>query len=276
MDELIKFSLPTFTPIEDTLFLTLCGRALDNQLPHPILADAMSEEIVHKIDYDSGKFHLTASPIINIAHRAKKLDEGARFSLTRYPRAVGLDLGAGLDTRVFRIALPTTVDWYNIDLPEVIAARRQLLPDRANLHGIGTDLADPTWLNAIPARPAVIVADGLLAFLTQHDMISLLDRLAQPLSARRGRLQRLHQIWDLGGQALPRHPVVRRAHSIPGFDDPHEPERRNPRLKLIKEILLTRESEVDEFPVALRLFTRLAAHSTGWSRRGTTVLHYHF
>jgi len=62
----------------------------------------------------------------------------------------------------------------------------------------------------------------------------------------------------------------------PGFDDPHEPERWNSRLKLIKEILLTREPEVGEFPLALRLSTRLAAHNTAWSRRGTTVLHYRF
>jgi O-methyltransferase involved in polyketide biosynthesis len=171
---------------------------------------------VAEVQQDSGKFHLTASPIINIAHRAKKLDEVARFFLTRNPRAVGLDLRSGLDTRVFRIALPSTVDWYNIDFPEVIAARRQLLPDRANVHGIGTDLVDPTWLDAIPAdRPAVIVADGLLAFLTQHDMISLFDRLVSHFRAERGCLQRLHQICDLGGQALPRHPVSRRAHSIP-------------------------------------------------------------
>ena len=38
----------------------------------------------------------------------------------------------------------------------------------------------------------------------------------------------------------------------------------------------TREPEVAEFPAALRLVTRLAAHSTAWSRRGTTVLHYRF
>jgi FAD binding domain-containing protein len=30
----------------DTLFLTLCGRAFDNRLAHPILGDAMAEEIV--------------------------------------------------------------------------------------------------------------------------------------------------------------------------------------------------------------------------------------
>ena len=62
----------------------------------------------------------------------------------------------------------------------------------------------------------------------------------------------------------------------PGFDDPREPERWNPRLQLIREILLTREPEVAEYPPALRLFTRLAAHNTAWSRRGTTILHYRF
>jgi hypothetical protein len=60
----------------------------------------------------------------------------------------------------------------------------------------------------------------------------------------------------------------------PGFDDPREPERWNPSLKLVKEILLTREPEVAEFPLTLRLANRLAAHSAALSRRGTTVLHY--
>jgi hypothetical protein len=62
----------------------------------------------------------------------------------------------------------------------------------------------------------------------------------------------------------------------PGFGDAREPERWNPRLKLIKEVLLTREPEVAQFPLALRLLTRLAAQGTAWSRRGTTVLHYGF
>jgi hypothetical protein len=146
--------------------------------------------------------------------------------ITRHSDAVALDLGAGLDTRMFRIAPPATVDWYDIDFPEVVTARQHLLPDRANTHGIGMDLTDATWLDAIPTdRPAVIVADLIRS---------------------------------------------------PGFDDPHEPERWNPSLKLVREILLTREPEVAQFPLALRLVTRLAAHNAAWSRRGSTVLHYRF
>jgi O-methyltransferase involved in polyketide biosynthesis len=85
--------VPVFTPIEETLFLTLCGRALDNHLPHPILGDTMAEELVGKLGYDCGRFRLSASPIINIAHRARKLDEVAKQFIARHPHAVGLDLG---------------------------------------------------------------------------------------------------------------------------------------------------------------------------------------
>jgi O-methyltransferase involved in polyketide biosynthesis len=113
--------------MQETLFLTLCGRALDNQLPHPILADTMAAQIVRTLDYDCARFHLSTSPIINIAHRAEKLDQVAQNFVTRHPNAVGLDLGAGLDTWIFRIAPPATVDWYDVDFPEVITARRHLL-----------------------------------------------------------------------------------------------------------------------------------------------------
>ncbi len=38
-------ALPTLTPLEDSLFLTLCGRALDYRTPRPVLGDAMAPEV---------------------------------------------------------------------------------------------------------------------------------------------------------------------------------------------------------------------------------------
>jgi O-methyltransferase involved in polyketide biosynthesis len=248
--------LPVFTPIEETLYLTLCGRALDNHMAQPILGDTMAEQLVHKLGYDCGRFRLSASPIINIAHRAKKLDEVARGFIDRHPNAVGLDLGAGLDSRVVRIAPPAGVDWYDVDFPEVIAARRQLVPERAHANGI--------------------VADGLMAFLTQDDMIALLNRLIGHFPSGEIAFNGYTRfaIWAAkhyhGTQSVA--DLIR----SPGFDDPRQPERWNPRLHLVKEILLTREPEVAQFPPALRWFTRLSAHSTALSRRGTTVLHHRF
>jgi O-methyltransferase involved in polyketide biosynthesis len=270
-------TLPAFTPMQESLYLTLCGRALDNHLPHPILGDPMATQIVGRLGYDCGRFRLSASPILNIALRAKKLDQVAQQFIGHHPDAIGLDLGAGLDTRVYRITPPATVDWYDVDYPEVITARRQLLPARVNAHTIGADLTDPTWLDAVPGdRPAVIVADGLMAFLTPDYMISLVNRLIGHFPGGEVAFNGYSRfaIWAArhyhGTQSVAG--LIR----SPGFDDPHEPERWNPRLQLVKEILLTREPEVAEFPTALRLFTRLSARSAALSRRGTTVLHYRF
>ena len=156
-------TLPAFTPLEDSLWLTLCCRALDNRSPHPILGDAMADEIVRTLHYDYGQLHIDTNLIVNVALRAKKLDEVASGFLARHPDAVGLDLGAGLDTRMIRLAPPPTLDWYDIDFPAVIAAREGLIPDHPNAHVIGADVTEGDWLDAVPTdRPAVIAADGLM------------------------------------------------------------------------------------------------------------------
>jgi O-methyltransferase involved in polyketide biosynthesis len=171
-------TLPVFTPLEDSLWLTLYARALDNRRPHPILADAISDQLVHEVDYDFGQLHIDTNLILNVALRAKKLDQVTSEFLARHPDAIGLDLGAGLDTRVLRLAPPSTVDWYDVDLPAVAAARQRLVPERPNAHVIGADVTEKDWLDTIPTgRPAIIVADGLMGFLTQDELVSLWNQL---------------------------------------------------------------------------------------------------
>ena len=63
---------------------------------------------------------------------------------------------------------------------------------------------------------------------------------------------------------------------FPGVNDPYELEGWNPKLKLIREILLTREPEVAAYPTAVRLYIRFLVTSTTLSRKGTIVLHYRF
>jgi O-methyltransferase involved in polyketide biosynthesis len=269
--------LPAFTPLEDSLWLTLYARALDNRRQHPILADAMADQIVDKVDYDFGQLHIDTNLILNVALRAKKLDQVASEFLARHPDAVGLDLGAGLDTRVFRLAPPSTADWYDVDFPAVAAARQRLLPERPNAHVIGADVTEKDWLDTIPAgRPAIIVADGLMGFLTQDELVSLWNQLISHFPS--GELvfnSYTHfAIW------VARHArgtkSVAELVKFPGMDDPRAPEGWNPKLQLVREILLSREPEVDQFPPVWRWYHRLAAHSTAWSRTGTIVLHYRF
>ena len=270
-------TLPALTPLEDSLFLTLCCRALDNRSPHPILGDTTADEIVRTLDYDYRRLHTDTNLVLNVALRAKKLDEVASAFLERHPDAVGLDLGAGLDTRAIRLDLPSTADWYDVDFPAVVAARSGLVPELANAHTIAADVRDADWLDAVPAdRPAVITADGLLAFLTLDEAVSLLDRLVDRFPSGEIVFNSYTRFAIRAAKHSRGTRTVADLVTFPGVDDPHEPERWNPRLTLVREILLSREPEVAQFPRFLRLYYRLQSHSTAWSRKGTVVLHYRF
>ena len=270
-------TLPALSPLEDSLYLTLCCRALDNRSPHPVLADAMADELVRTLDYDYEKLHISTNIRLNVALRAKKLDEVTARFVARHPDAVGLDLGAGLDTRSVRIDVPSTVDWYDVDFPAVVDARKRLIPDRGHAHTVAADVTSSAWLEALPTgRPAVIVADGLMAFLTQDELISLFNRLTSHFPSGEMIFNSYTKFAVWAARHSPGTRSVADLLRFPGFDDPREPEKWNPRLKLVKEILISREPEVAQFPRLLRTYYRLSARSTSWSRRGTVVLHYRF
>jgi O-methyltransferase involved in polyketide biosynthesis len=270
-------TLPTFTPLEDSLWLTLCCRALDNRRPHPILGDAMADQIVRTLDYDYRQLHIKTNLLLNATVRAKKLDQVASGFLARHPDAVGLDLGAGLDTRFERLAPPTTVDWYDVDFPAVATARKGLIPEHPNAHLIGADVRDPDWLGTVPSdRPALIVADGLMGFLSQDELISLWNRLISHFPSGEIVFNSYTKFAIWATHHTPGTKSVAQLIKFPGVDDPHDFERWNPKLKLVGEILLSREPEIAQFPPALRWYYRLQAHSTSWSRKGTIILHYRF
>ncbi len=140
-----------------------------------------------------------------------------------------------------------------------------------------SDVTRDDWLDGVPTdRPAVIVADGLMGFLTQDELVTLWNRLIDhfPSGEIVFNSYTRFAIW------LARHaPGTRSVADLvrfPGMDDPRQPEAWHPRLRLVREILLSREPEVADFPAGWRRYHRLAARSTAWSRTGTIVLHYRF
>jgi O-methyltransferase involved in polyketide biosynthesis len=282
----MSITLPAFTPAQESLFLTLAGRALDSRLPQPFLGDTMADEVLGKSGYDIAKFPVLTTRLLDaktkvfdIAVRAKRLDEVAGRFVDRHPDAVVLDLGAGLDSRMLRVNPPSTVSWYDVDFPEVVDLRRRLLPEQVSAHSIGVDVTDPNWLDEVPTdRPAVIVADGLIAFLRQYDFESLLNRLTNHFPS--GEIAfNLYTTWAVWGAK--RIAPIRAGVVNPGFNDPRQPERWVPGLRLVEEIFLTRAPEVAEFSSLtgriMRLTSALAARSATVSRMiGTTLERYRF
>ncbi|MGD9622810.1 MAG: class I SAM-dependent methyltransferase [Mycolicibacterium sp.] len=281
----MSITMPTFTPAQESLFLTLGSRALDSRLPDPFLGDTMADQILRETGYDLAKFPTLTTQrfdartkVFAVALRAKRLDEIASRFVGRHPDAVVMDLGVGLDSRILRVNPPSTVSWCDVDFPQIVDLRHQLLPAQVSAHSIGADLTDPNWLDEIPAdRPAVIVADGLIAFLRQDDFVSLLHRLTNhfPSGEIAFNLYTTGAIWT--AKHLRSLAAISAGLVNPGFNDPSRPERWVAGLKLAGEIFLTRAPEVAELPLATRLILRLAASSARASRMiGTTLVHYEF
>ena len=137
-----------------TMLATFYAKALDADLPKPILGDRWAKEIVDRIDYDWSKTSITKANSPSVTTRSAHFDNWARQFLAVHAEATVVHLGCGLDARAFRLDPGPGVEWYDVDYPDVIDLRRQLFPTRDNYHVIAASVTDPAWLADVRSRPA--------------------------------------------------------------------------------------------------------------------------
>jgi methyltransferase (TIGR00027 family) len=131
-----------------------------------------------------------------IVARTVFLDELILAACADGARQVAL-LGAGFDTRAFRLPWPPGVRCFELDTPDVLDAKNQVLAAQRAVPGCeritvpGNLLDDwPAALRAAglrPEQPTAWVAEGLLVYLAPDDVDQLLDRVTS-LSAPGSRL----------------------------------------------------------------------------------------
>jgi O-methyltransferase involved in polyketide biosynthesis len=223
-----------FIPVEQTAFLTEYARALDSRWPRPILGDKLADEIVAKIDYDFAGLGVPVSVVCQWALHAKMLDDRVRNFASEHPDAVVVDLGAGLDAGMFRVDPPASVDWYSVDLPHVIELRDAVVPAAERAQSAAASVADDQWTDTIPAdRPTMLIADGLLAFLSEPVIVGLFRHITEHFQS--GELPfnyygRIGWFSKLSVKLAPQKmfSAVGSQWLYPGFKDAHHPETWNP------------------------------------------------
>jgi methyltransferase (TIGR00027 family) len=177
----VDFTGVQWKSVEWTGLCVLYLRACESRVPNPILGDYFAARDVARIDYDFERLHRFIRPSSNqfmVAMRTAQVDAWISDYLRRHPDAAVLHLGCGLHSRAFRLAIPETVRWFDVDLPQVIALRRQLYSESETYRMIGSSVTDPGWLDQLPAGgPVLIVAEGLLMYLTPAEVTDLLHRL---------------------------------------------------------------------------------------------------
>jgi O-methyltransferase involved in polyketide biosynthesis len=268
-----------FTGVRVTALVTLYLRWLDNCEKHPILGDPWAGRIMEGLDFDFAPLHSWAMGAgrFNVAVRSRILDEWVAAYLAGHPAVVVLDLGCGLDSRVFRIDPAPGHAWFDVDLPEVIAVRDQLYPARAGHTSIGASVDDPVWLAGVPAdRPVVAVADTLLMWLSNEQVGRLIRQVVEHFPHGEVIVNTYSRVVK---QRLDRRPgpVFGRYGAVMGWtlEEPQEIERIDDRLRLAEERSQLDPKLLARSPLPYRLMFELVNAVPAWRRQGR-VLRYVF
>ena len=124
-----------------------------------------------------------------------------------------VNLAAGLDARPYRMAVPASLRWVEVDLPEILEYKEEILANEkpaCALERIRLDLAEVGARREIfdrlgaSARKALIITEGLLVYLSTEEVGALAQDLARPVSFVRwvlelgspGLLRMLQRQWN--------------------------------------------------------------------------------
>ncbi len=198
--------------VSDTARWVAVYRAMETERPDAIFRDPFArrlagehgEEIVRTI-------HRGRSVAWSMIVRTAVFDELILEAVQREKVDLVLNLAAGLDARPWRLPLPPSLRWVDVDLPGILQYKTDMMKDErpaCRYEAIHADLTDATARGALFARlgaesaQTLVVTEGLLIYLTPEQV----GALARDLSAQRSfrawiidlaspRLLRMMQRW---------------------------------------------------------------------------------
>jgi O-methyltransferase involved in polyketide biosynthesis len=146
--------------VAETLLVPLYNRAMESQRPDAIIMkDEKAVALVKQMSYDFDQVRKIRTHEGNKVARimlTREMDRYTRDFLSRHPEAVVVHIGCGLDSRFERVD-NGRVEWYDLDLPDVIGLRRKFIGDEGErYHLLGCSVLEDAWLEAVMGllRPA--------------------------------------------------------------------------------------------------------------------------
>ncbi len=173
--------LGTLRDVEATLLIPLIGRALGrSRYPSIGFADPASESLVERLHIDTNQFDDDPTSLIGSCLRALWFDEHCRDFIAAHPGALVVSLGSGLNTAFQRLD-DGRVHWVDVELPDVAALRRRLLPDCERCRTLAADITDPAWTESVGWRrgqPLLLVLEGVIMYLQRSEARQLFQTVA--------------------------------------------------------------------------------------------------
>ena len=171
--------------VQETLMIPLFGRLICSEKFPELFSDPEAKRICDSLDYDfEAKRKMMESTAglfgaLEVAQRQYDLKWEVEDYLKTHPEAAVVNMGCGLDD-TFTKADNGRCKGYNLDFPDVIKVRNDLLPAGEREENISCDLNDFSWMDKIDASGgAVFFASGVFYYFRTEDMKKLLAAMAE-------------------------------------------------------------------------------------------------
>lgn len=171
-----------FTEDRKALLETLYSKAMDFEDVPSLLKDRKASEICQDIEYDFDGLELKSSMKTKLNFRAKLMDDYVRQFLLYNEDVTVLNLGCGLDGRIFRVN-KKALRWYDIDNPEVITLRALFYEESFTKRMFGTTMEEEGWVEGlkVPSKTCLVIAEGVFNQMEERAIAALLLRLKASL-----------------------------------------------------------------------------------------------
>jgi methyltransferase (TIGR00027 family) len=174
--------------VTDTAYWVASDRALEGERPDALFHDPLAALLAG----EKGRRIAESMPghralVFVMAVRTTAIDRLIVSAIARGADTV-LNLGAGLDTRPYRMALPASLRWVEADFPSVIEYKTEKLAGEQPscvLERVAIDLTDRAARKALiervanDSRSALVITEGVIVYLSNDEV----TRLAEDLHA---------------------------------------------------------------------------------------------
>ena len=170
--------------VQETLIIPLFARKVCSELYPDLYRDETAVRLIDQLDYDFSEAEKNSHSLmqrfgsLEVAMRQYDLAFEVRDYLKDHPNAAVVDLGCGLDS-TGKACDNGSCKIYNLDFPDVIAARNELLPAGDREQNIPCDLNDTAWFSQIDATGgAVFFASGVFYYFLTEQVKALVQSMA--------------------------------------------------------------------------------------------------
>ena len=165
--------------VQETLIIPLYARKVCSELYPSLYCDETANRLIDQIDYDFSDATKNSHALmqrfgsLEVAMRQNDIAFEIRDYLNSHPKAAVVNLGCGLDA-TGRACDNSICKIYNLDFPDVIAVRNELLPVGDREKNIPCNINERTWFDEIDASDgAIFFASGVFYYFLSEQVRDL-------------------------------------------------------------------------------------------------------